>query len=99
MATTKIAKPKMTANEARSFNRYSAANAATVRVSLACGCQPYQDVFTFRRWIALGQVVRKGEKAIKIPTVIETEEDGETRKVFKTSAVFCRHQVKELAAS
>ena len=98
MTTDTVARrPKMTEAEARSFERYSVANAVTVKRSLACGCQPYEDVFTFRRWIALGQVVERGQKAIKIPTIITTEDKdtGEVRRLFHTSAVFCRHQVKE----
>ena len=45
---------KMTAAEAVTFERYSPTNAAIVSASLPCGCEPYQDVFTFRRWIAQG---------------------------------------------
>lgn len=91
-------RPKMTEGEARAFGRYSVANAVTVKQALACGCEPYEDVFTFRRWIALGRMVERGQKAIKIPTIIETEDEetGERRRLFHTSAVFCRCQVKEL---
>ena len=90
----------MTREEAVRFERYSVANAVAVKSGLSCGCEPYEDVFTFKRWIALGQVVRRGEKAIKIPTIIHTEDKdtGERRRLFHTSAVFCRHQVKELTA-
>lgn len=101
MTRNKVAqRPKMTRDEAVSFGRYSVANAITVKASLACGCEPYEDVFTFRRWIALGMMVCKGQKAIKIPTIIHTEDEetGETRKLFHTSAVFCRCQVKPLTS-
>jgi len=77
----------MTAEEARSFGGFSVANAAEVMRQRPCGC-----------WIALGFVVRKGEKAIRIPVVIHTsDEDGETpSRRFVTSAVFCRCQVVAL---
>ena len=56
-------KPRMTAAEATSFATYSPTNAIHVRASLACGCQPYLDVFTYRRWQAQGFQVQplKGE--------------------------------------
>ena len=94
-------KRTMTASEARSFDRYSIANAAVVEGSLACGCKAYQDVYTYNRWKALGYQVERGQKAIKIPVVksieVENKETGEpeTRQVLGSGAVFCRHQVKE----
>lgn len=96
--TSVARRPKMTAEEATAFNGFSVANIVTVKNGLACGCEPYEDVFTYRRWQAQGQQVRRGAKAIKIPVVIvsETEnDDGEikTRHLLRTSAVFCRHQV------
>ena len=87
--------PAMTSDEARTFERYSAFNAATVKASLPCGCEPYEDVFTFKRWIAQGLVVRKGEHAVRISTYapITDKETGEIigRRPWR-SAVFCRHQ-------
>lgn len=89
----------MTPEMARSFERYSPANATTVTNSLPCGCKPYVDVFTYRRWKAQGFQVKKGEKAVHIP-VIRTvyKENGqgetETRKIRRKSYVFCRCQVK-----
>lgn len=101
MATTRSDRPKMTAEDARRFDRVSLMNAATVATALECGCIPYQDVFTFRRWIAQGFVVRKGEHGIKLPVLIEREieDDGQQTRVQRlrrTSAVFCRCQVKPL---
>lgn len=98
--------PAMTAGQAVSFDRFSIANAVTVASALACGCEAYQDVFTYRRWKAQGYQVAKGSKgskgskAIKLPqvcTVDRENQDGsiEQVKLFHTSAVFCRHQLKE----
>ena len=90
---------KMTAGEAVTFSRYSVFNAATVRHTLTCGCEPYKDVFTFGRWIAQGFGVNKGEKSIKLPVVrTEDKEDGTTAKIFHNSPVFCRHQVSKRGA-
>ena len=93
---------QMTAAEARSFDRVSVANAATVLQALGCGCQPYQDVFTYRHWRALGQQVQRGEKAIRLPLIYaRTEKDPETGEERTTrrrgrSAVFCRCQVQPI---
>ena len=91
-------KTRMTAEAARAFVGYSVANAVAVKARLTCGCEPYEDVYTFGRWIAQGYCVRKGEHAIKIPVVrtVEKEgEDGETKlvRMFGNGAVFCRCQV------
>lgn len=96
--------PKMTATEAAHFETYSAANATAVLLNLDCDCQPYEDVFTYARWRALGYQVKAGEKAIRIPTIkTVTQEDdhGETttRRIKKTSCVFCRCQVKPIEKS
>ena len=98
-------RPRMTPTEARSFDRFSVANASYVKHSLACGCEPYQDVFTYNRWKALGYQVQRGEKAITIPVVkaiqVDNKETGEpeTRKLFGSGAVFCRHQVQPVNGS
>ncbi len=90
---------KMTADDAQRFDSYSVANAVKVTSNLSCGCQPYVDVFTFRRWLAQGFAVQRGQHAIKIPVVkmIEREdrETGEktTRRILGSGAVFCRCQV------
>ena len=89
----------MSENEAVSFERFSGQNAEMVLRALKCQCQPYSDVFTFKRWLAQGYGVQKGQKAIRLPLVKdveETNEKGETervRRVLGTSFVFCRCQV------
>lgn len=91
---------RMTPGEAKSFERYSMANALIVRASLKCGCQPYQDVFTIGRWNAQGYRVRCGEHSIKLACLKhaerENKETGEAEivKIFGSSHVFCRHQVE-----
>ena len=90
---------KMTAEDARTFQTFSIHNAAAVAAALPCGCQPYVDVFTFRRWLAQGFAVQRGQHAIKIPVVktVEREdrETGEktTRRILGSGAVFCRCHV------
>ena len=90
----------MTADEARSFDRVSVANAVAVQQALDCGCQPYRSVFTYRRWKAQGFQVQRGEKAIRLPLIYaRTEKDpetGEQRTARRRglSAVFCRCQVQ-----
>lgn len=104
METTKRA--KMTAAEAKTFQTYSVNNAARVEEVtneiMECGCEAYVDVFTFNRWIAQGKVVRKGEKAIRIPVFVNASKrddktnEVKTFKVQKMVNVFCRHQVTDL---
>ena len=94
--------PRMTADEARSFDRFSVANFSQVRSQLRCSCNPYEDVFTFGRWRAQGYHVRKGEHGIRFTTMVEHETEknentGETRVISRpwTAYVFCRCQVEE----
>ena len=88
-----------TPETARHFDRYSVSNAAAVKDTLSCGCKPYVDVFTYRRWKAQGFQVKRGETAINLPLIFQrTETDAATGKqVTKRrvgrSAVFCRCQV------
>lgn len=89
----------MTADQAQRFEYYSATNAGIVKACLPCGCKPYEDVFTYARWQALGYQVKKGEHGIKIGTyapITQKDEDGEkiVGKRPWTSTVFCRCQVK-----
>ena len=92
----------MTAGEARSFDRFSVANAVAVEQALDCGCEPYRDVFTYRRWKAQGFQVQRGEMSIRLPLIYaRTEKDPETGEERTTrrrgrSAVFCRHQVQPI---
>ena len=84
----------MTPTEAQQFSRTSATNAATVKMALPCGCVPYQDVFTYNRWLAQAMQVQKGQRAIRLPLIkIIANDDGTEKKYLGKSAVFCRHQV------
>ena len=92
--------PTFNPQTARQFDRFSVANAVTVKESLSCGCEPYVDVFTFKRWQAQGFQVQRGEKAIRLPIVYQRrEKDPKTGEEVTTkrtgrSAVFCRCQVR-----
>lgn len=97
-------RPQMTAIEARTFKTFSVSNATTITEALQAKgcttCQPYEDVYTFNRWKALGYHVKKGEHGMRIPVINEVEKEDQasgkvsTRKLFHTSAVFCRCQVE-----
>ena len=95
----------MTAEDARSFGGESKANA--LRLMLAardrgCTCKPYEDWFTFGRWIAQGFAVRKGEHGVKLPVVIQGQaeatetEPAKTYTMLRRTTVFCRCQVQPL---
>ena len=91
-----------TPQTARQFDRFSVANAVTVKKSLPCGCEPYVDVFTYRRWKAQGFQVQRGQKAIKLPLIYKlsetdpkTGERTESRRIG-SAAVFCRCQVNPI---
>ena len=92
--------PSFTPETARSFDRYSVANAVAIREALSCDCQPYQDVFTYRRWQAQGYQVQRGQRSIRLPLVKLVERENaetgkvETRRLLTRSAVFCRCQVQ-----
>ena len=97
-----IGTPTLTPETARQFDRYSVGNAVKVKESLPCGCEPYVDVFTYRRWKAQGFQVQRGQKAIKLPLIYKrsetdpkTGERTETRRMGR-SAVFCRCQVNPI---
>ena len=89
-----------TPETARQFDRFSVANAVAVKQALPCGCEPYVDVFTYKRWKAQGFQVQRGEKAIRLPLIyLRTRADPETgderqERRMGRSAVFCRCQVK-----
>ncbi len=107
---TKSDKKPMTADEARSFSCYSAANGAiatiTLKASGVCDgtCDPYTQIFTFNRWLAQGYAVQKGQHGAKLGIVIPTTKteikDGkevvvETGRPWSTT-VFCFHQVRKV---
>jgi len=93
---------KMTAEEAKKFDRYSLQNAMIVKGSLTCNCDPYKDVYTYNRWQAQGIQVQKGQHGIKLGVIQTIEEENENgEKITKTrpwhTTVFCRCQVKPKA--
>lgn len=102
---------KMTATEATTFDRVSLSNAAMAVMQLqhsgACKgtCEPYRDIYTFRRWQAQGYTVRKGEHGAKLGVIAnrstEDQETGEVRSfsIKTATTVFCRCQVKPLEGS
>jgi hypothetical protein len=91
----------MTRDSATQFNHFSAQNYAIIKSSLSCNCEPYEDVFTLKRWNALGYKILKGSKGIKINTFVPIEIKDDNNKVIKvitrpkTTMVFCRCQVEE----
>ncbi|MFH1485876.1 MAG: hypothetical protein ABIH46_07390 [Chloroflexota bacterium] len=63
-----------------------------------CQCEPYRDWYTFRRWLAQGYVVRRGEHGVKLPAIISVEDEddeGEVRMRTRpgVTVVMCRCQV------
>ena len=97
---SKSTRPAMTAEQARTFGTGSVTNSMIIAMAFPCGCQAYENVFTFGRWIAQGFAVRKGEKGTHISVVYtqekaprDMEEPTETSQRWGTAVVFCRHQV------
>jgi antirestriction protein ArdC len=102
----KAARPAMSADEARSFEHFSNANAAQLMEAATvkgCHCAPYDDWFTYRRWQAQGMQVQKGEHGEKLTILIrvETKDEGGAVTDVQTrpwhTTVFCRCQVKPQA--
>lgn len=96
-------RPPMTAEQAQTFERISVGNATRLMHAAAergCGCSPYADWYTFRRWKAQGMSVKKGEKATRLPLIVtdgiaeNVESSEEPRQHFATACVFCRCQVQ-----
>ena len=101
---THPARPEMTAEDAKTFDQFSVFNAATLADAAAergCVCQAYTDWFTYKRWLAQGFQVQRGEHGIKLPVYlrreVEDEKSGKVREytIPMTTTVFCRHQVAE----
>ena len=94
-------RPPMTAAEARRFLHVSVGNAIAVTRALDCGCEPYEDVFTYTRWQAQGMQVQRGQHSISLPLIKDvSREDADTgeishRRIMGSSHVFCRCQVAE----
>ena len=89
---------KFTAETAIQFDHFSQTNAMIL--SLACrDCIPYEDWFTYNRWIALGMQVQKGQHGTKLTVYIEKVDKDDEKKTYTfphTTTVFCRHQVAEV---
>lgn len=101
----------MTSQEAKTFEHgLSQKNYLIVKMLLAskshaCECEPYQDVFTYKRWVAQGFHVVRGSKAIKAPLVktgskeVKNKATGKVDKSFwrvlTVSYLFCRCQVQK----
>jgi len=57
---------------------------------------PRENVFTYNAWLALGRQVQKGEKGVKVFTMIvkEDKETGRTKKFPGSTTVFHLSQTK-----
>lgn len=97
----------MTAEQARTFDSFSEANARLLVLAAAargCQCLPYTDWFTYKRWKAQGAQVQKGQSGTALTVYITRYKDGEdgTRKESgsypRTTYVFCRCQVGQETA-
>uniref|UniRef100_A0A6M3ITI8 N-terminal domain-containing protein n=1 Tax=viral metagenome TaxID=1070528 RepID=A0A6M3ITI8_9ZZZZ len=68
--------------------------------------KPFENVLTFKAWLALGRVVKKGEHGVNIPVSLkdnspdsqQTDDDPEhiNRKRWVTAQVFHISQTKEI---
>ena len=93
---------KMSPKEAQSFRQYSKNSVKTILMHRKCGCDPYSDWFTFKRWIAQGKCVKRGEHGIKLLVYTPSEtldDDGNEviiNKKFYSAWVFCRCQVHDI---
>jgi len=103
MMGTATQRQKFTAETARQFEGMSTASMMILSVEAkrrGCHCQPYEDWFTFNRWLAQGRVVKKGEHGVKLSIFIPVttkDEDGEAKETGKrpwTTTVFCRCQTQ-----
>lgn len=88
-------------------NPQSERSYALVKAALAgrCACEPYEDVFTLRKWNDKGYRVIKGERArcrIEVPVTETRTLDGgavETVRRWHKAVLFCRCQVEKVGAS
>ncbi len=110
---------KMTAADAQTFDNISDKSAEQVITAIEarkeaglfpeCTCEPYEDVFTFLRWKAMGRVPCKGTTALHVasfvpvndkseatPTPKDGSDEKKARLMPKTLYLFCRCQTKEL---
>lgn len=94
----------ITPDEAMHFDGKSQTSIAILEKATAergCSCRPYEDWFTFNRWMAFGKVVLKGQHGTKVPIVratVKKDSSGEDKivKFPSTTTVFCRCQVHDL---
>jgi len=96
---------RLTPETAGQFDRFSPQNAAIVRNTLSCDCQPYTDVYTYNRWQEFGLTPAEGSKAaVYVPTRatryfrIEGDPETDPETVHADTrptraALFCRCQV------
>ncbi len=106
--TTKTSKTQtrekrtMTAEQATQFETHSLTNTQICALASAlrgCECEAYRDYYTFNRWLAQGQAVKKGEKGTAITLIKSAKKTdpktGEEKTVTYPSSttVFCRCQV------
>ena len=62
----------MTEEEARSFDYKSDRNAELIKAwttARGCGCDPYKDVFSLKRWNAQGHVVNSKHTGLRIRVI------------------------------
>ena len=95
---------QMTAEQAMSFERGISMTSVLLLTAEAerrgCGCVPYTDWYTYRRWQALGYQVQKGEKGFRLAVFREVEDrEGKTRSIPWSTTVFCKCQVKPMEDS
>ncbi|MEN9920764.1 MAG: hypothetical protein RL538_657 [Candidatus Parcubacteria bacterium] len=91
-------------NRPRSSYRGSEKTLAMVKVQIeerwgkrvASSFDPYHDCMTATAWMAAGFRIKKGEKALKSVTFIESEDDDGrvTQKVRRVVNLFHRRQVE-----
>jgi len=117
MARTQTHKqPKMTAEDARTFAGFSTASYSQTMAAIDdrkasgrhtdCTCEPYEDIFNWARWDAMGYHIVRGETSLKIHSYVQCtpkpKTDAETGKEIPqksymkphTHILFCRCQVE-----
>ena len=88
----------MTKKQATTFERFSEKNAAILE-SICPACEPYKDWFTYRRWLAQGEQVAKGQHGTRLTVIVERDDDDDEADTIQHAdvwhaVVFCRHQLK-----
>jgi hypothetical protein len=82
--------------------RFSGQNAEILAAAAAlrgCDCQPYASWYTYKRWLAQGMQVQRGERGTKIAVVLEdARADGTLDKRVHAAYVFCACQVAPIEA-